>query len=92
MIVTLTPQLEAFVNERIESGFYDDANEVVREALQLMVEREQTDRLRQSLIESEEQIERGESSTWSPELMKRLIAEADELYRQGVRAGHDVRS
>ena len=91
MTITLSPQLEAFVKEKVETGPYEDAEAVVREALQLLYERDEATRLHNSLVESEAQMERGESATWSPELMGRLIKEADELYDKGVRAGRDVR-
>ncbi len=40
MNVSLTPKLEAFVRQKVESGLYNNASEVVREALRLLVERE----------------------------------------------------
>jgi len=36
MNVSLTPHLEAMVREKVESGRYSNASEVVREALRLM--------------------------------------------------------
>jgi antitoxin ParD1/3/4 len=33
--VSLTPELERFVKEKVESGLYNDASEVIREALRL---------------------------------------------------------
>jgi antitoxin ParD1/3/4 len=44
MNVNLTPQLEALVRAKVDSGMYTSASEVVREALRLMDEQ---DRLRQ---------------------------------------------
>ena len=41
MNVSLTPELEQLVNEKVESGFYQTASEVVREALRLLSERDQ---------------------------------------------------
>jgi antitoxin ParD1/3/4 len=38
MNVTLTPRLEALVAERVKSGFYEDASEVVREGLRFLFE------------------------------------------------------
>lgn len=38
--VFLTPQLERFVNSRVDSGRYESASEVVREGLRLLEERE----------------------------------------------------
>jgi len=38
MNVSLTPQLEQFVSAKVESGRYNSASEVVREALRLLEE------------------------------------------------------
>ncbi len=40
MNVSLTPELERYVQAKVESGMYNSASEVVREALRLLVERE----------------------------------------------------
>ena len=39
MNVSPTPELERLVNEKVESGMYQTASEVVREALRLLKER-----------------------------------------------------
>ena len=39
--VSLTPELELFVQGKVESGRYDSASEVVREALRLLEDHEQ---------------------------------------------------
>ncbi len=36
MNVSLTPELEKFIRDRVASGFYNNASEVVREALRLL--------------------------------------------------------
>ena len=38
MNVSLTPELEAFVSAKVQSGRYNSASEVVREALRLLEE------------------------------------------------------
>lgn len=43
MNVSLTPDLERFVREKVESGMYNSASEVVREALRLLVSRDRRD-------------------------------------------------
>jgi len=50
MNVSLTPELEEFVNARVESGRCHSASEVVREALRLLEERDQ-ERQTQQLAE-----------------------------------------
>ncbi|MCB0220147.1 MAG: type II toxin-antitoxin system ParD family antitoxin [Chrysiogenetes bacterium] len=41
MNVSLTPELEALINEKVASGRYTSASEVIREALRLMEAREE---------------------------------------------------
>jgi len=40
MNVSLTPELEELVNEKVRSGLYQTASEVVREALRLLKQRD----------------------------------------------------
>jgi len=42
MNVSLTPELEKFVSTKVETGRYSSASEVVREALRLLEEHDQT--------------------------------------------------
>jgi antitoxin ParD1/3/4 len=44
--VSLTPELEALIQERVRSGRYTSASEVVREALRLLEDRDELRRLR----------------------------------------------
>jgi antitoxin ParD1/3/4 len=53
MNVSLTPELEKFVEGKVESGLYNNASEVVREGLRLLKEH---DEIR---VKWREQIERG---------------------------------
>jgi antitoxin ParD1/3/4 len=41
MNINLTPQLEEMVRQKVDSGLYGSASEVVREALRLMDEKDQ---------------------------------------------------
>ena len=59
MQISLTPELEELVNEKVASGLYDDASEVVRDALRLMdrqdaVYKLKLERLRELLIQGEQ--------------------------------------
>ena len=40
MNVSLTPKLEEIVRRKVASGLYNNASEVIREALRLLVERD----------------------------------------------------
>jgi putative addiction module CopG family antidote len=41
MNVSLTPELERFVGEKVKSGLYNNASEVVREGLRLLKEQDE---------------------------------------------------
>ena len=63
--VSLTPELEQFVQSRVASGRYQTASEVVREGLRLLEEREESretalKELRAKIRRSVEQADRGE--------------------------------
>jgi antitoxin ParD1/3/4 len=65
MNVSLTPELERLVAEKVESGMYSSASEVVREGLRLLQERDELRRarleeLRREITKGVEQADRGE--------------------------------
>ena len=65
MNFSLTPSLEQFVRDRAESGDYNNASEVVREAIRLLrrVEEQRAlkmERLRAAIREGDEALARGE--------------------------------
>jgi antitoxin ParD1/3/4 len=58
---TVTPELERLVNEKVESGLYQTASEVVREAVRLLNERDQArEQLRADVQAGFDQLARGE--------------------------------
>ena len=70
MNVSLTPELEDLIHEKVKSGMYHSASEVVREALRLLKERDALRDLRLEEIRREvraglEQIERGEYTDYA---------------------------
>jgi antitoxin ParD1/3/4 len=63
--VSLTPELEKFVESRVASGRYQSASEVVREGLRLLEERDISrqsalDEVRRKIAVGLDQAERGE--------------------------------
>ena len=53
MNVNLTPELENLVNEKVTSGLYNSASEVVRDALRLLREQDELRRIRQDELRKE---------------------------------------
>lgn len=85
MNVSLTPELERYINEKVEGGSYRSASEVVRESVRLMqrVEEERAAKLaalRRDIDEAVEQMERGESVDG-----EEAFAEVLEYIRRGRR-------
>lgn len=65
MNVSLTPELEQLVAEKVESGRYTSASEVIREALRLLEEKDQVRQNRLAAIRRKidrglDQLDRGE--------------------------------
>lgn len=65
MNVSLTPELENLVNEKVKSGLYNSASEVIRESLRLLQEQDmlkkiRRDELRREIMLGVEQIRNGE--------------------------------
>lgn len=65
MNVSLTPELEQLVQDKVKTGLYLSASEVVREALRLLDERDQLREIRLTELKKKiavgvEQAERGE--------------------------------
>ena len=63
--VSLTPELENLVNEKVRSGLYTSASEVVREALRLLLDRDQSrqrelEAVRAKIDRGLKQLDRGE--------------------------------
>ena len=79
MHISLTPELEARVRSRVASGYYNNASEVIRDALRFwekneaLVEQMKLDALRKQLSVGEGEAKRGEFLKQSiPDLVKDL--------------------
>lgn len=88
MNVSLTPELEKLVNERVRSGMYSSASEVVREALRLLkaqeeLRRQKLEDLRKEIQIGLDQLNRGEAAPLNLEAMKRRLR---KRLRQGRNA------
>ncbi len=73
MNVSLTPELERYVNGKVQSGMYQSASEVVREGLRLLKEREELHQqklaeLRRDIQVGADQADRGQTLALTDEL------------------------
>lgn len=73
MNINLTPQLEELVRQKVSSGRYNSASEVVREALRLMDEQDQLRAIKLESLRKDirEGLESGPAGLWDVEEKKR---------------------
>ena len=88
MNVSLTPELESFVNSKVATGLYQTASEVVREGLRLLRERdimqqEKLEALRQELAVGIEQADRGQTTPLTEETVAQMKSRGRQR-RKGV--------
>lgn len=65
MEISLPPELEKIINEKVESGLYNSPSEVVRESLRLLQQQDELkrirrDELRREIMLGREQIQSGD--------------------------------
>ncbi len=75
MNVSLTPELEKLVAERVASGQYASASEVVREALRLLDERDQLTHLRHEVRLGLHQLDQGRADPFDNRALARIKKE-----------------
>ncbi|VDS08942.1 Antitoxin ParD1 [Paracoccus haematequi] len=79
MHVSLTEKLEDYVRRKVASGLYNNASEVIREALRLKIATEESDearlqRLREAIEPAWQEAERGELAPFD---MDMILSELD---------------
>ena len=91
MEVTLTPETEEVVREKVADGRIANAAEVVQAAVRLLEDQDRLEYLRHLVHEADQQVRGGKTLEWTPELRQRLREEAAEEERLGVPLDPDVR-
>jgi antitoxin ParD1/3/4 len=90
MNVSLTPELEAPVRRKVGTGDYNSASEVVREALQLLDERDRLKQLRAAIAIGDAQLARGEGIPYTSELLDEIDRDVDERLLRGEQPRPDA--
>jgi len=87
MNVSLTPELERLVSQKVSSGMYQTASEVVREALRLLSDRDERKaaELRQDLRRALDQVERGQHMDLDERGVKSLARQVKARGRRALR-------
>ena len=86
MNVSLTPELEELVSEKVKSGLYNSASEVVREGLRLLREQDELRHLRLDALRRDVQIGLEQAEQGQVSLYASPAALAADVKAQG-RAG-----
>lgn len=88
MNVSLTPDLERYVQQKVDTGRYRSSSEVVREALRLLEERDQEHA--QQLVALKAEVQKGiDSGPSKPLDMKAIIVKAKSNRKQSGRQAPD---
>lgn len=87
MNISLTPELEKLVHDKVASGLYTSASEVIREGLRLIQEQDKVKEFRLSELKKEiqkgiDQIERGEFTVYDTESIITLGGEIKQRGRK----------
>ncbi len=85
MNVSLTSKLEKLVKQKVKSGLYKSASEVIRESLRLLAERDKLNEirireLRKKVAEGIEQLKRGEFTEVTGDSLSKTF---DEIKTRG---------
>ena len=85
MNLSLTPELERWIEDRVQSGLYRSSSEVVREALRLLREKEELKELRRQQLRAAigagiDDLNQGRSEPFTRELVDDLKAEGRRLH------------
>lgn len=91
MNVSLTPTLENLVQQKVATGLYNSASEVIREALRLLEERDELRKvklgaLRKDISVGLDQLERGEVSEYDDRSLDTLAADVKARGRKRLAA------
>ena len=84
MHINLSPEMEQYLQVKVGTGYYSNASEVVRDAIRRMRdEDEKLAALRSAVAVGDEQLERGEGATYTPERLKQITEKAFANARNG---------
>ena len=89
MNVSLTPELESLVQQKVQSGLYTSASEVVREALRLLNDRDTIQQQRMAELKREikiglDQLNRGEGIAHNEQSLSALFNEVKQEGRKAL--------
>lgn len=83
MSITLSPALEALVEDRVKSGFYENPEEVLRQSLLLLKDRDaETEKLREMIQEGLDDLDQGRYEEYDESTIGELVADVGRRGRE----------
>ena len=77
MHVNLSPEMEEFIKEKVASGFYGNATEVIRDAIRRMqADESRVAAWQAALKQGDEQLDRGEGIAYTPTALNEITTSA----------------
>ena len=91
MHINLSTEMEQYLQTKVQTGFYGNASEVVRDAIRKMWEEdEKLVALRAAVQVGDAQIDRGEGIPYTPDRLAAITAKALANASQGKKVNPDV--
>ena len=79
MHVNLSAEMESYIKSKVGSGFYDNATEVIRDAIRRMqAEEDRISAFRAAVAKGDAELDRGEGVAYTTELMHRIASAAQK--------------
>jgi len=91
MHINLSQEMEQYLQNKVGTGFYSNASEVVRDAIRRMREEdEKLAALRAAVQVGDDQLDRGEGVPYTPERLATITEKALSSARHGKKVNPDV--
>lgn len=91
MHVNLSPEMESYIKSKVNSGFYGNATEVIRDAIRRMqADEERVAAFRKAVAEGDAQLDRGEGTAYSRDVINKLADTARKNIGSGKPIDPDV--
>ena len=91
MHINLSPEIEKYLQNKVNTGFYSNASEVVRDAIRRMWSEEQKlDQLRSALQIGDQQLDSGEGVVYSSGRLEAITQKAISNAKTGKAINTDV--
>ncbi|MFC1524041.1 type II toxin-antitoxin system ParD family antitoxin [Thermodesulfobacteriota bacterium] len=85
MNISLTPEMEEWVAQKVQSGMYKSSSELIREGLRLLQAREEqrvkmVEELRSELLIGVKQLDAGKAKTFDKRTLKKIKNDARKMF------------